>query len=447
MSFPIDSIIEVLITRATRFPSQQGFGIPLIMDINTVQSPGDIDTFTDINGLIDAGHATASQAVLAATALLSQNPRPTEIKLARREANVAQKENLAVGGTVDGTYTVTLNGIDFTFVASSNTKDQIVDGLLVAIAGGSEPVTPTDNGPDFDLTASVPGVGFSFVVKADPNPSNKMVITVVTPNTGAASEIQRIFDADQDWFFVTMTDRTKSDILELATQMSTIRRLYGFETDEDDSKDLSPGSDTTSILAVLKAAKYDFVFGQWTKSSNLSKYPAAAWIGQQAPKDPGSTTWKFKGVIGPAPDDELSVTEKANILDKNGNVYTTVGGQAMFEEGVVSSGEFIDVIRGVEFLLARMKENVFSLFLTEEKIPFTNGGIAQVLTQVDATLQLGVDQGILTDDPGREPTSSAPDILDIPAADRAVRFLDNVEFEAFLQGAIHKVKISGRISI
>lgn len=445
MSFPIDSVIEVIITRETRFPSQQGFGVPLIMDINVIQDAGDIDTFTEIQELVDDGHSLSSEAVRAATALLSQNPRPEKIKLARRETNVAQQDNIAIGGADDGTYSVKINNITFSFVASGSTAALISAGLVALIAGGPEPVTPTDNGTDFDIDADVAGVGFSTTLTSNPN--DNMTLTFPTTNTGAASEIQRIFEVDQDFFFVISTSRTSVDIIELAKQMSTLRRIYFFETDEADSKDLASGSDTTSILAQLKLLNLDFVTGLWTKTSNLTNYPTAGWVGEGAPKDAGSITWKFKDVIGAVPDDELSTTEKSNILAKNGNVYTTVGGQAMFEEGKVASGEFIDVIRGVEFLSARMQENVFGLFLNEDKVPYTNGGIEQVLLQVRSTLQLGVDQTILSSDPGREPTATAPDILETLAADRAARFLDNVEFQAFLAGAIHKVRIQGRISV
>jgi len=117
MTFPIDSIVQVNIDRITQFPTQQGFGTPMLLDINTKQAVGAIDIFQELDDMLSAGFVAADEAFKAATALLSQNPRPERIKVARRETNVAQVSNVLVGGSDDGTYTITINGVDFDFVA------------------------------------------------------------------------------------------------------------------------------------------------------------------------------------------------------------------------------------------------------------------------------------------------------------------------------------------
>lgn len=443
MSFPIDSIVQVNIDRITQFPTQQGFGTPLVLDINTVQSPGDVDTFTSLEDVTDAGFATSSEAYKAASALLSQSPRPEEIKIARRETNVAQVSNIDVTGANDGTYTVTINGTPFSFVASGNTAAQIRTGLVAAINAGSEPVTAAPGaGDDLDLTADVAGDGFSVVLTSNPN--SNMVLTETTANVGAASELLRVIDTDDDFYFVLATSRTEQDILQLAETVEGLVKLYFFDTDEADSKDLPAMTDTTSIFGQLKALGYDRTAGVW--SEDLDNYPAAAWVGKCAPKDPGSITWKFKSVNGVTPDDTLTPTEKGTIQDKNANTYTTVGGNAIFENGTVMGGEFIDIMHGTDFISARIKENVFFALTSEDKIPFTNGGIAQVVLQIESVLRLAIDQGILSEEPS-PPVVTAPDITEVPIADRAARFLQGIEFEGYYAGAIHKVKIQGRLSV
>ncbi len=447
MSYSVDQIVQVIITRETKFPSQAGFGVPAILDINVVMS-GDTLRFSELSDLTDAGFSTSDQAYLAATALLSQNPRPVEAVILKRAANVAQVDTIVIGGADDGTYTVTINGEAHSFVAASSTITAIRDALVTAINGGGQAALVTAAPVSTDtltITSDTAGVGFSTVLTSNPN--DNMVLTLTTPNTGAASELARLQQIDDDWYFLISTDRTRVFIEQLAAAIEAIIKLYGFETDEADSKNLTPASDTTSLLATLKAANYDRTFGVWTKTANLPKYPAAAWIGLMAPKTPGSATWKFKQVSGPAADDELTGTEITNIQGKNGNLYLTVSNFAMFLEGVVASGEFIDIIRGTDLIQARIQENVFGTLVTEDKVPFDNGGIeALALKTEEPLVNIGVANGILrggTD----APVVTVPDVSETLAADRANRELKTIEFEGFYAGAVHKVKIEGRLSV
>ena len=90
-------------------------------------------------------------------------------------------------------------------------------------------------------------------------------------------------------------------------------------------------------MAVLKALGRDRSIGMWCKTADLDEYPEAGWIGGAGPKDAGSITWKFKSISGATPQDQLTPTEVKNIEDKNGNLYLTVAGAAITEQGVLRS--------------------------------------------------------------------------------------------------------------
>ena len=141
----------------------------------------------------------------------------------------------------------------------------------------------------------------------------------------------------------------------------------------------------------------------------------------------------------------LSDTEKGYLKGKEGNIYNEVGGVNIFEEGVVVSGEFIDIIRGTAYLEVNIQADVYQGLVSVDKVPFTNAGIDVVKNLVLAVLNSGVDMGILTDDPA--PVVTAPDVSEVSTADKAARFLDNVEFTAVFSGAIHKTTIVGVISV
>lgn len=439
----LDSIVQVQIDRITKFPTQAGFGTPAVLDINVIQAT-DVLVVSEIDEMIDAGFATSDQAYKAVAALLSQNPRPPEVKVLKRAANVAQVNTVTVGGAADGTYSITINGVLFSFVAVGNTATQIRDGLVTAINAGAEPVTAAPVAADMlTLTADVAGVGFSTVLASTGSPLTQVFTTA---NVGADTELARLREIDDDFYFLLTTDRTVVFLKQLSAAVELLIKLFAFETDDADSKNLAVMTDTTSLFAVLVAANRDRTFYVWTKTANLPTYPAAAWVGKLAPKAPGSATWKFKSVSGPAAD-ALTSTELANIQGKNGNVYVVRGGISMFEEGVLASGEYIDIIHGTDLIQARIQEAVFGLFVTEDKVPMDNGGIEAVALQVEEVLvNVGVGNNILRggDD---APVVTVPDISDVPAPDRAARFLDGVEFEGFYSGAIHKTKIQGRLSV
>jgi len=142
----------------------------------------------------------------------------------------------------------------------------------------------------------------------------------------------------------------------------------------------------------------------------------------------------------------LTAAEFTNITDANGNTYETVGGvNTITSEAVVSSGEYIDIIRGTDWLQVRMQEGIYAKLINADRIPFTNAGIGMIEGEVMYWLSEGEDpdRGLLV------PESSAvvvPDLADVPAAEKALRFLDGITFSATYAGAIHKVGITGKIS-
>ena len=113
--------------------------------------------------------------------------------------------------------------------------------------------------------------------------------------------------------------------------------------------------------------------------------------------------------------------------------------------GTVASGEYIDVVRGRDWLSTRLAEDVFGLFASLEKVPFTDQGIALVETAVRGVLQEGVNAGLLSSNPA--PVVTVPKAADVSALNKASRMLPDVNFTATLSGAIHKAEINGTISV
>jgi hypothetical protein len=198
----------------------------------------------------------------------------------------------------------------------------------------------------------------------------------------------------------------------------------------------------TDIASTLKAAAYERTAVMY--SADHANYPEAAWMGRCLPEDPGSITWKFKQLSGITVDD-LTSTEVACLRAKNANFYEQVAGYNMISgEAVMASGEFIDIMRGTDWLQARIAEGVFFRMINADKIPFTTQGISVIENELRYRLEKGVDVGLLVAD---SIVITPPVIADVDPLEKSQRFLDNMQFTARLAGAVHKVAIVGTLTL
>ena len=150
-----------------------------------------------------------------------------------------------------------------------------------------------------------------------------------------------------------------------------------------------------------------------------------AWMGKQFTKDPGSTNWAHQGLNAVAGYD-LTTGERSTIEGKNGNFYSPYGGLDATLYGKVGSGEYIDIIRGTDWLEARMKQRIATLLHNSNKIPFDDAGIQTVVAEVLAALQEGVAAQLLLEknsDGTMAYNVTYPLASDVSAADKADRLL------------------------
>lgn len=336
-------------------------------------------------------------------------------------------------------YTVTINDVPFTFLSGIATTDILIaTGLVAAITAGAEPITPTDNGDGtFDLDNDVAGNTFS--TRVDFN----MTLSGDTINVNAATELSDVQKANDTWYGIILTRlgteaNQIQDIEDVAEWTETRLKIYGAAIDQA-SMITAAVDDVASVLA---SNNYDRTFIMY--STDEENYPEAAWFGLQLPKDPGSTTWKFKQLTGILVD-VLTSNQILNLKNKKANFFEEVAGvDIISSDAVMSSGEFIDIIRGVDWLQAQIEENVYAELIKLEKIPFTNDGISVIENVLRAQLQGGVDVGLITKD---TIIVSVPLSEDIDEADKLARLLQGIEFSAQLAGAIHKIKIEGKLTV
>lgn len=428
----LDEIVNVTITRETTAVSRAGFGTMLIAGPSAVFTDR-TQIFTSAASMLTAGFEATDPEYLAAAAAFSQNPNVTQIKIGRFQVD---QLGFSIDTVVDSTdYTVTINGTEFTYNSGVGaTNLSIAAGLEAAINLGSEPVTATD---DLDgtitLDADVAGTAFSFLIAG----SNMGYEKPFTAADTVANDLAAIKAADNDWYALVLTSRTQADVEAAALFIESEEKI--FITASSDANIYDSGS-TTDIAAVLKTAAYDqtaVIF-----SGTPTQYADAAWLGKQLTTDPGSSTWAFK-TLSTISADSLTPTQSTNIRNKKANTYESIGGVNITREGQMASGEYIDVIRGVHWLKARLQENVYSRIANLPKIPFTDGGIAIVESEIRSVLQEAIANGLLTEGY----SISVPLAANVSATDKANRLLPDITFEATLAGAVHSVTINGVVSL
>jgi hypothetical protein len=434
----LDDIVNVNISVESSAPSRAGFGVPMVLDYHTRWTEM-IRSYTSAKSWLDDGGLVSDAAYVALAAIFSQNPKIPRVKVGRRltaptwrieltptAANLAVYSGkiLLPGGTVES----------FSFTSDGTaTVAEITAGLTAAINALIGTFTATDQTTFVRVVADTAGKIFQIY-----DLSSNLAFANTTVNAGIVPDLAAVEAVDGDWYGVISTSKGDAEILALAAAIETRRKL--FVVASSDSEVLT-GS-TTDIASDLKLASYNRTALLY--HSNESSHPEAAWMGKLFPFDPGSETWKFKTLAGVTVD-ALSDTKIQNAKGKNAGVYTTVAGLAITEEGKVADGEFIDVVRFIDFIHARLQEEVFGALANARKIAYTDLGVSVIEGIIRGVLQLGINQGGFASTPA--PTVTVPKVADISPVDRANRLLPDITFTATLAGAIHAVEISGTVSV
>lgn len=166
----------------------------------------------------------------------------------------------------------------------------------------------------------------------------------------------------------------------------------------------------------------------------------------------GSETWAYWKLNGVTPI-TLSSQEAKALEDANITCYAQIGSTNCTIGGKVKAGEWIDVIRFRDWQKNHIQQTVFSLFMDNTKVPYTDKGIALVHNAVLSSLKTGVANGGIIDSvedtegnvsPGY--TVTVPKAREIPAEMRQKRILPGVGFSAHLTNAIHVTEISGDVN-
>ena len=387
---------------------------------------------------------------------------PYTVEVSTDITNPTQARVLITQAEPNAAYTVKLNGLQFIYTAPVDVVDNeqiaealvdlITDGTYTPIVGDPYPnpligvLTATDNGNgSFEVITSIPGQAFSISVTPIEllTVEKGLIIGPYTPSTSVVTDLEAIQDVNDEWYALACTDRTVATVKAIAAWVESQIKIFGTSSSDLNIINEDAGTDNTSIAYYFKTQGYVRSFVMYHADSE-NDFPECAWFGGVLPLQPGSETWKFK-TLNSISYSDLSTNQENNAFAKNCNTYEYVGGVGITQNGTMAQGEYIDIIRGVDWLTSTIQTNVYSILVNSPKIPYTNAGITAIEAQIRKSLQVGIDNNFIATEPPF--TVTVPLAQNVSSNDKANRILNNVRFQATLAGAIHAINISGTVSV
>lgn len=440
----IDRIANVSISLNTTGVSKHGFSQGLIVGAHA-HSLARVETYTSVDDMTADGYSTTDPLFLAASAYLGQTPRPASVKIGRRKCDTALAEVSTL--TAQGEYTLAVltkdesgnvNKKSYSFTNSSGDKSAVLSGLATQITQDkSAAVTAVAISERLTLT----GKSSDFAVQAS---SNLNVIagtvTETIPQTMAA-----VRASDDDFYGIILASRDAADVLTMAAYVETQEKLFVTATAEAGAID----ADVTTDVGYKLQEKNYYRTAAFYHALAATEYADAAVMARCFAIEPGGETWTNKKLAAVTADG-LTETQYNAATKKNLNTFEKFRNVSITQNGKVAAGEWIDVIRFRDWLVEEIRTNVFYLLINNDKIPYTDAGIAMIESVVRKALEDGQDAGGIApteyDEDGNTNAGyeiEVPTAADITPNQKASRVLEGIKFTARLTGAIHVVKISG----
>jgi hypothetical protein len=249
---------------------------------------------------------------------------------------------------------------------------------------------------------------------------------------------------NDDWYGVVVSTITQADQELVAQYVQSNKLLCVLRSADTDMVDTAYDEDTPpDIASYLKANALDRTGVFYSPHAGELTEDAidAAMLGRAFPKDPGSITWALKTLAGVAVY-KLTSAQITTLESKNANYYTAVGGINITQFGTTGTGEFFDVIHGMDWLTSTIQSDVYTPLVQMDKVPYTDGGVAVLENALKGALQKGVNTNYL-----ESYTTAVPLVENISSSDIGIRLLPDMTFVGNLAGAIHKVQIVGTLTL
>lgn len=461
----IDRVVNVQIALRTSAITSMSFSDLLLLGTFVPQAGERVIVVTDADQLMqDYGVPSNSPLYKAAQVAFSQiptipqlfigNKNPVGLPTTPLTLTFIDPYWMEVGQPGDPNVLLTVTGTNFTptskirfgnviedntVFVSDTTLTTIITRSLFVNVDPDIPVSVFDSslGETNALTFAVVPLG-----SPDPGPLPPQPIQ---PMGNPAQLMATINAENSDWYAFCDTDHIETDVLDYAAWAESSQKLFVTVLSSDDTI-TPPPTDVSSVAHQLKNG--NFFRTAWWWNPDPEQFPDVAITCRSFTVYPGGETWANQK-LNAVTSTQLNEVIARNIFGKNGNTFEPFRNINITQQGKVSGGEWIDIIRFRDWLCEEIRINVFG-HMIDNRIPFTDPGIASIKVQITKALDLGVARGGIAPkevnadgDVVPSYTVTMPLSLNVPFNDKANRILKDVRFTARLAGAIHVTEIKG----
>ena len=488
-ALPISRLVNVSVNLAPLPAQMQNISTMLVLGSSEIVDV--VERYRSYAGIaaVAADFGTGAPEYLAALLWFEQSPQPTSLLIGRwaqtgthgnlKCAPLPAASQLTATWTAitTGSFHVSLNGtghditgLDFHLQTNLNGVASIIQTALAAALTGTTCVWNA-NYSRFEIKTVLTGVGstVSFLTAASSGADISTLMAGLASSSGAytadgiaaesALSAATLFDTNfgQSWYALMIVGAANSDHTAVAgyIEAANNKHIYGVTTQE---AGVLTSNDTTNAAYLLKQLGYKRTAIQYS-SSNV--YAVASLLARilTTNYNGNSTviTLMYKQEPGIVPE-TLNATQIANLEAFNCNVFIAYNNNtAIIESGVTSSGLFLDIVTGTDWLALDIQLNLYNLLYTSTtKIPQTDAGNNMLTNTVEAVCSQAVTNGLLA--PGVWTSGGfgslsmgdflpkgfyvyAPPIASQNSADRAARKSVPIQVAAKLAGAIHTVNV------
>lgn len=427
----LDQTIQVNISRETTAVSRAAFNVPAFVSAHTAFSTRTKE-YTSLDS-VAIDFATTSNAYIAATRYFGQERRPPKIIIGRRQVDSV---NCTINSVVVGaTYSITANGVTFSYVAQSGATQQvIIDGLEAAWGGGQHTgLTFTDNTGSFTVAVTANGSPWSF--KA----SSNITVNQASPTESWATTLTEVRKASTAFYGLNTEDHTDAGILNIAAWANASNVLYVAAS----SSPAIITSVTNDLASQLHGLRYERVGLLFSKNAD-TQFPECAWLGDRLPPVAGSAQWGFAQLQGVTPD-ALSDDEISNLNSKYCNYYINLQDVPVTKKGWLVDSHFIEEIMVIDWTRSRIQERLLFRMINSLKLPSSNQGLSVIQNDIYSVLYEGVRNGAFST--SKPPVVTVPDIADIDPNLRAQGIVTGIKFQVTMVVSVTEIIIDGTVLI
>lgn len=444
-------IVNVDITLNTAGTTREGFGLPLFL-ASTDNFEERVRGYTSLTEVAEDFDEN-SAAYKAAKQLWSQTPKVTQLYIGRRAMQYTVSIPDEVTESTDYSLTVAVGGgvsQPFQYTAQSDDTAEIVltqfKTQIEANPALKDNVTVSVSGSAGSATMIITKAGENDFVKVTTT-AQTLSISATTADSASVA-LAAIETYSTDWYFIATEDRTSQFVTAMASEIQARRKIFFTASDDVKALQGTELASATDVPAQLAKSKYTRTVCLWHHTASFD-YPEMAYIAYGAPYDAGSIAWgnaQLTGVAAsmqPANKRPLTSIQKSALDARSCNFIDLDGGVPVVRRGITSGGEWVDIIRGVDWLESDLKTSLRDLLINQKggKITYDDTGITRVRQVIETSLQRAVNRNFLS-----TYTVTVPKASQVSLADKKARILKDITFHGILAGAILDVDLKGTVA-